>query len=483
MNSNTLLRTFETDSVSVLTDDVLYMTYAETHTYTFTLINENPQYYIENLVLHYNVDTELYDEYLVQYDITGEEYLAISEGEDISESAQILISELENGTLSGLMNRSNCYRTCTTICVPCTTKNVHHVCGDAECSYVPGDADAAYTYQSCSSICLDVPEDETIDDGDSSGGGNGDVNTRPKPTEPCSESGDIGIMGSDGCTEVKDGEIQDGNQLAIDQKNCDELNNLTIPKDPNNHHPSIGGENKNIRNALLGISNEIVSGFENGYVLKNTGNFLSPPDGHGPFAENIESGPNNKLNPKKNGFMFGIIHTHPYNDPNNTTFYNVPMFSADDLTTLSTIKHNYSTNLLQTGGDDESLFVVFLSVKIGTTVHTYALKIDNLVKFQALDAIRNNSKDFDIFDKDLENIYEKMEQLSNPDLSAGAYEEAFLKFITNHNGEGYDLGIGMFKMETNNVNNPQGGNTTEINWKKLKLSEDGNSVESTDPCN
>ena len=50
-------RAVDADSVSVLPDDVLYMTYADTHTYTFKLLRDNPLHYIENIVLHYNVDT------------------------------------------------------------------------------------------------------------------------------------------------------------------------------------------------------------------------------------------------------------------------------------------------------------------------------------------------------------------------------------------------------------------------------------------
>ena len=53
----------ETGSLKILTDEVLYVTYAGTHTYTFKVVRENPIYILENIVLHYNLHTKSYDEY------------------------------------------------------------------------------------------------------------------------------------------------------------------------------------------------------------------------------------------------------------------------------------------------------------------------------------------------------------------------------------------------------------------------------------
>jgi len=49
----------------ILTDNVMCMAYEDTHSYTFKLVRENPEYYIENIVLYYNTETEIYDEYLI----------------------------------------------------------------------------------------------------------------------------------------------------------------------------------------------------------------------------------------------------------------------------------------------------------------------------------------------------------------------------------------------------------------------------------
>ncbi|MDI5898547.1 hypothetical protein [Flavobacterium yafengii] len=55
----------ETGSLKILTDEVLYVTYAGTHTYTFKVARKNPTYLLENIVLHYNLRTKSYDEYLM----------------------------------------------------------------------------------------------------------------------------------------------------------------------------------------------------------------------------------------------------------------------------------------------------------------------------------------------------------------------------------------------------------------------------------
>ena len=38
LNSNLLLKDLETDDVTIITDDIIYMTYANSHTYTLKLV-------------------------------------------------------------------------------------------------------------------------------------------------------------------------------------------------------------------------------------------------------------------------------------------------------------------------------------------------------------------------------------------------------------------------------------------------------------
>lgn len=201
LSSNQTGRTLDADSTSIVTDDILYMTYGNTHTYTFKLIRENPEFYVENLVLHYNVETETYDEYLVQYDMSAQEYLDFSNGIPLPEDVETTIIALDNGTFSGIANRGFWMTTCTTIYYNCTAGG-NHSYGEA----CQGDPDQQPGYiEICSSVYYDT--NPTIDAGPSPeggtiGGGVGDgyVATNPRGNEPCdTSSGGIGISGSDGC--------------------------------------------------------------------------------------------------------------------------------------------------------------------------------------------------------------------------------------------------------------------------------------------
>lgn len=217
--ANSLFKNLDTDEVQILTDDIIYMTYAETHTYTFKLLRNNPQYYIENIVLHYNVKTFSYDEYLVQYDVNDQEFIQINQGLSLGDDVDVLITELKEGTLNSFLGKSSCFRVCETVNVNCSAGGDHSY-GET-CN---GTADQQpYQFQSCGPICIDTgsgpsTDDPRIDDGGNTGGGGstpGDDNvlTNPNPNEPCETSnGSTGITGDDGCITTVD-EIERGNLL------------------------------------------------------------------------------------------------------------------------------------------------------------------------------------------------------------------------------------------------------------------------------
>ena len=224
-DTNSLLKNLDSDEVQILTDDIIYMTYAETHTYTFKLLRTNPQYFIENIVLHYNVKTYSYDEYLVQYDVDEQEFLQISEGSSLSEDVDVLITELKDGTVNSLLGKSSCFMVCETVSVNCTAGGDHSL-GDPDCCAITGECNSnqgASTFQSCGPICLDTggpsPDNPRIDDGGGTGGGGstpGDDNilTNPNPNTPCETgNGTIGLTGSDGCITTVD-EIERSNLLT-----------------------------------------------------------------------------------------------------------------------------------------------------------------------------------------------------------------------------------------------------------------------------
>ncbi|MCC1484414.1 hypothetical protein [Winogradskyella immobilis] len=265
--------------------------------------------------------------------------------------------------------------------------------------------------------------------------------------------------------------------MSNDEGNCEELKKLLTPKDPNNQHsdiPGENGENKNIREALLNMPNEIVSSFENGYALINSGSFSQPPVGHGPLAKDLEASADNHVYPPRDGRVFGIIHSHQKNtnsDPLGQNQYEHPMFSADDFLSLVTIRNNYSQNLANFANSGDEIFTVVLSVNIFGIVHTYALKIENSAKFENLNNILSNRKERRKFNKELKREYEALTRGNNPDISALNYEKTFLKFISSNN---HDVGLSLFKMDAEDVNN--------IKWNKLSLSADENSVNETQPC-
>lgn len=310
--------------------------------------------------------------------------------------------------------------------------------------------------------------------GGTTGGGNQEPNdpdnNNSDPQEPC-----IAFDSNGNCiTALTDPNVQESNN---DKKNCIELNKLSQPSNQQYPNQYIAGDNKSIRDALLNMDNEIVPGWENGYGLMNIGDFRQPPNGHGPTAVDVPPQSYGSVKFKKSVQLFGTIHTHPNDGITN------PMFSAGDIFSLSVIKNNYISPFLnQYNPNGDALFVSILAVKINGEVKTYALKIDNSAKFQTLVNIISNKTKKKKFERKLKGVYDDMRKGLNPDLSEQEYEKVFLKFITNFGGQGYDLGLSLFKMETANIINDFGIPTTQIKWKKLKLTENGNSVEATEPC-
>ncbi|WP_298903183.1 hypothetical protein [uncultured Psychroserpens sp.] len=227
-NKSALARDGDDEMLSIITEDVLYTQYDSTHTYTFKILREQPQAYVENLVLHYNLDADDYDEYLVQYHVNAEAFLELSTNGLLQSSEQVTITTLDQGFLDDNLVNSGCERVCETIYVTCEWDfhDESNISDWTNCNSY-GTIGGPSTYQSCSSICDDTGgEDETIDDGDSGGGGKGDVITNPNTNEPCdANDGSIGVTGTNGeCIDVNDWveDEQSKNQL------CGTYNFITI---------------------------------------------------------------------------------------------------------------------------------------------------------------------------------------------------------------------------------------------------------------
>lgn len=206
-----------TEGYRILTDEVLYITYAETHTYTFKAVKEQSVYLIENIVLHYNLDTQSYDEYLIQYDLSFEEYYALYDGSLFLDSEKVIVTKLDDGFFesNSEFNKGSitakgggCSRVSTTIFVSCSsTEHDENNLGDwgnCTASQLP------YAYQSYSTVCTggiqeNEPEEEVADPSSGTGGvTSANLLYNPLPLQPCDEAS-IGDVDDDGnCITIMD---------------------------------------------------------------------------------------------------------------------------------------------------------------------------------------------------------------------------------------------------------------------------------------
>lgn len=198
----------ETGSLKILTDEVLYVTYAGTHTYTFKVVRKNPTYLLENIVLHYNLRTKSYDEYLMQYkDLKEQDIKEISEGKLFQDSKKVIVTKLENVFFESYSSSNKasstskassviCNTVTSTIFVNCSSGEHHsgniRSWGECTASLLP------YAYQSASTTCTVVSGPLTVaieESSPSSGGGGGNdpnaVVYNPLPLELCSDSADV----------------------------------------------------------------------------------------------------------------------------------------------------------------------------------------------------------------------------------------------------------------------------------------------------
>ncbi|ARN78196.1 hypothetical protein BST97_09435 [Nonlabens spongiae] len=341
--------------MTIDTTQIKVITYAQTHTYTFRLKRDVPFYYIENIVLHYNLDTQQYDEYLIQYDVSAEDYVKIDQGLYHETDPNVLITRLQNGTFADLQ-KSGCEPQCTTVMVPCTGGG--HEVGE-NCCVIRGDCPntkppvvGAYVYQSCQTVCGgNTDEDEDLDDGTPNNGGGApppadeDVLTNPNNYPPCIDEGNnVNAISTDGCYEL---EINDQIPDPIEQ----ELNDL-IKKD------TTFVKVKDIINQLRTKTSETVE-----YSMSFYKSFVDTSYVTKPRTPAIERGPSLTRSYIYTGrFDFGSIHTHPVGTH--------AMFSFRDIFTL----HETHNTLGPDFKDDAVIMIVSASGDV------YALKVTDITK-------------------------------------------------------------------------------------------------------
>jgi hypothetical protein len=156
------------------------------------------------------------------------------------------------------------------------------------------------------------------------------------------------------------------------------------------------------------------------------------------------------------------------------------MFSLDDIYSVLTFRNVYSSieylNDLNTNGD--ALFTSILIAKQGDSNNTYAIKIEDITKFQKLKEIHDDKGDanndgideYENLDRELEDLY-----VENANDLAGTptqYQRVLLKFLSDN-----DLGVSLYQMEQINAGTPD----VEETWERLNLGF-GDTVSKT-PCN
>jgi hypothetical protein len=165
--------------------------------------------------------------------------------------------------------------------------------------------------------------------------------------------------------------------------------------------------------------------------------------------------------------VFGGAHDHQNNK--------APMPSAADLIPLLRFYENFNFGLMNIS-DPSQNFMIPLHIMTCKDGGIYALKIEDLTKFQAMGtSIFSNALKSEEFNDRLTNIYQG---ILNP--TQRKYEEAFVKYISNYNNKSFDTGVGTYFLKPT-VIQINGITKTIKQWNKLSLNSQGHIVEI--PCN
>ncbi len=473
-SNNTHQRTVNINNeFSVDTDEIVQITKENKVSYTLPIYRTIENGLVENLVLSLQNDNS-FSAKIITYNLSQSEKELLQNGifVDVNNKMQVQNLDNANSIASEIFarNSSDCFEVQTEYEMCC--HNVHSTLDiqNGERCQCPNPP-TGYTYTITAVTCEDDngggsnpvdsdPTDYTAPGDDTSYGGDGDGSTgsgTPNDEESTNnENEPVDNLGEEDLT------------LPI-VKNptpptpCDELNKLT--KNPNYPtHPFMDSNDKRIRTAIINMSDELSTSSEAGYAFYNQGNY---PE-YGPYANYTQPSGNNHVYFPNRTYQFGTIHTHP-------TVGHIPMFSHDDIYSLLSIAEYYNSGPLavyNTSGND--LFVCIMVVEIGTSTYTYAIKIDDITKLQALNNIHPNGNGtdttWDDFGENLKEYYVNRADGANG--SPSQYEKTFLQFIQDQ-----DLGVSLYEMEQTGFGTPN----VQENWTKLEL--DGNDPPKEIPCN
>lgn len=427
------------DSISINTDEVIFMQNGNYHNYIFRIDKNNPTLGepFDNLLLTPLPDGS-YKEFLIQYYITEQEKQLFLSGIWKIPTSRIKMTELtagtyNNGQLVQAMSQNCVWTTVVVAYTPCSQDVHFNGEGSSQCDAAIKSQPVYGSYWKCESIDDNPPpgNDPTFPGGNTGGGGGSGSGTPcttcPTTTTPCVQvptdpnQPSTGI-GDDGC-EFIDPFIPNLPHPST-QNPCNKLKNL-FATDKANVKPLItGGMYDYINNSSVG---------EGGIYLQK--------DALGSFTNEVAPYTGtNSLPPKWDGNYYSIIHTHP-----NSAY---PMFSYSDLVVMYMLEMKGATH-----NKGAASFILVCEDDNGVK-QTYAvvfeaigLLMEDVWNNPSLAGCSMKEKIAEL-DKRLEYLYKEEEKKANPN-----YERAFLQFCFGTN-------IGLYK-----------ANSDLTNWSKLSIAE------------
>ena len=191
-------RTVESDAISVLAYQVLYIELGAYHSYTFK-VDKEEELPLQNITFSLN-DNGGYDTFLLTYDITQEELDAINNGialdlEDKTIVENIDLDSNDFFTRSQRSSRMGCTTVLTESCVTvdtCSYPGPHPLDGNGNpiagdnCTQIDGTSTVCTTI-SVYADCGGATTDDNTSGDDSSGNGGGGADSQIDPNDPVEE--------------------------------------------------------------------------------------------------------------------------------------------------------------------------------------------------------------------------------------------------------------------------------------------------------
>lgn len=348
------------------------------------------------------------------------------------------MTEINSGFTEDIFSRVVYEDECTKLDFePNTCSSGAHEYGDNSCTYLDPEnndgtpAAPGGTYTTTLKPC-DMPTGDVTPDtsNPSNQGPHGSVGNGGNTSSPTT------CRGSRKCVPVDTDPVL--TQQQIDQKNCDELNRI--------------GNSAYAASAFITLNNNLNQNTETGFSLDIRPNFPY----FAPIPKQLIS--DSEVSAGQNPYSFAYLHNH--------FIGKFEMFGHGDIHTLFRYANNFNPSLLPNYQFDNSLFVVFMTVRD----NTYAIKIEDIDKLATIQQYFVDERAKIDFANDLEDVFKDANRdangnrRSNPaDADQEELAKAFLKFVNETN----DFGIALYKANADDML------SQNAIWQKLSLDENG----------